>query len=131
MERSFFTLGCASRTGTSSTPCSLASKLQELNPILRGWANYYRHCAYAGRMFTSLDWYIGMRIARWLRKKRPKARSRDIWASCQPGGRRPTRRLWREGMVEQHMLAWTPVCRFRLAWMDTPDFAMSSGELGA
>ncbi|TIR29776.1 MAG: hypothetical protein E5X35_25425 [Mesorhizobium sp.] len=46
------------RTGTSSTPCSLASKLQELNPILRGWANYYRHCAYAGRMFTSLDWYI-------------------------------------------------------------------------
>ncbi len=24
------------RTGTSSTPCSLASKLQELNPILRG-----------------------------------------------------------------------------------------------
>nr|WP_254020271.1 group II intron maturase-specific domain-containing protein [Mesorhizobium escarrei] len=37
------------RTGTSSARSSLASKLQELNPILRGWANYHRHCAYAGR----------------------------------------------------------------------------------
>jgi len=34
---------------------SLGAKLQELNPILRGWANYYRHCAYAGRVFTSLS----------------------------------------------------------------------------
>ncbi|WP_352915958.1 group II intron maturase-specific domain-containing protein [Mesorhizobium sp. M0915] len=43
---------------TSSTRCSLVSKLQELNPILSGWANYHRHCAYSNRMFTSLDWYI-------------------------------------------------------------------------
>ncbi|WP_245272720.1 group II intron maturase-specific domain-containing protein [Mesorhizobium sp. LNHC221B00] len=42
------------RTGTSSARCSLGSKLQELNPILRGWANHYRHCACAGRVFTSL-----------------------------------------------------------------------------
>ncbi|MES0039670.1 hypothetical protein NKJ74_31365 [Mesorhizobium sp. M0046] len=53
------------RSGTSSARCSLASKLQALNPILRGWANHYRHCAYAGRIFTSLDWYTGMRIVRW------------------------------------------------------------------
>ena len=86
------------RTGTSLPRAVLATKLQELNPILRGWANYYRHCAYAGRVFTSLDWYTGMRIERWLRKKRPKARSGDIWAAHQPSARRPTRRLWREGM---------------------------------
>ncbi|WP_287230535.1 group II intron maturase-specific domain-containing protein [Mesorhizobium sp.] len=96
------------RTGTSSARCSLASKLRELNPILRGWANYYRHCGYAGRMFTRLDWYTGTRIVRRLRKKRPKARSCDIWAAYQPSSPRPTRRLWREGLVEQHMLAWTP-----------------------
>ncbi|WP_245451203.1 group II intron reverse transcriptase/maturase [Borborobacter arsenicus] len=83
------------RTGTSAARCSLASKLQEIIPILRGWANYYRHCAYAGQVFTSLDWYTGMRIGRWLWKKRPKARPRDIWALCQPSNRRPTRRLWR------------------------------------
>jgi len=29
------------------------------------------------------------------------------------------------------VLGWTPVERYRLAWMDMPDFAMSSGELDA
>jgi len=110
------------------TSSSLGNKLQEINPILRGWANYYRHCAYAGRVFTSLDWFIGKRIWCWLRRKRPKASERDLWAACQPSSRRTTRRLWREGPTEQHLLAWTPVCRFRLAWMGKPDFAMSSGE---
>jgi RNA-directed DNA polymerase len=111
-----------------NTLSSLGNKLQEINPILRGWANYYRYCAYAGRVFTSLDWFIGKRIWRWLRKKRPKASERDLWAACQPSSRRTTRRLWRDGPIEQHLLAWTPVCRFRLAWMGKPDFAMSSGE---
>jgi hypothetical protein len=111
-----------------NTSSSLGNKLKEINPILRGWANYYRHCAYAGRVFTSLDWYTGMRIWRWLRKKRPKARERDLWEAHQPSSRRTTRRLWREGPIEQHLLAWTPVCRFRLAWMEKPDFAVSSGE---
>jgi RNA-directed DNA polymerase len=26
------------------------------------------------------------------------------------------------------VLAWTPIRRFRLGWMGTPNFAMSSGE---
>ncbi|MER9714449.1 hypothetical protein NKJ13_30365 [Mesorhizobium sp. M0174] len=68
-----------------------------------------------------------MRIWRWLRKKRPKARERDSWED-QPSSRRTMRRLWREGPIEQHLLAWTPTCRFRLAWMETPDFAVYSGE---
>jgi hypothetical protein len=45
-------------TGRNTTLVSLDKKLQEINPILRGWANYYRYCAYAGDVFTSLDWYI-------------------------------------------------------------------------
>lgn len=115
-------------TRGNTTLVSLADKLQEINPILRGWANYYRYCPYAGRVFASLDWYVGDRLWRWLRKKRPKARVRDILDAYQPSRRRPTRRLWREGVVEQYLLGWTPVTRFRLAWMRTPDFAMSSGE---
>jgi RNA-directed DNA polymerase len=115
-------------TGRSSTQVSLGNKLHELNPILRGWANYYRHCAYASRVFTGLDWYIGKRIWRWLRKKRPKARVGDILGAYQPSSRRRTRRLWREGQIEQYLLAWTPVHRFRLGWLKTPDFAKSAGE---
>jgi hypothetical protein len=102
-----------------------------VNLILRGWANYYRYCAYAGRVFTSLDWYGRDRLWRWMRKKYPKAKARDILGALLPSARRPKARVWRDGPVEQYMLAWTPVCRFRHAWMRTPDFALSSGEPGA
>lgn len=118
-------------TKRNSVGVSLGAKLQELNPILRGWANYYRYCAHAGRVFASLDWYIRDRLWRWLRKKRPKAGAHEVLSALLPSRVRPTRRVWREGKVEQYMLTYTPVCRYRLAWMETPDFAMSSGELDA
>lgn len=118
-------------TKRNTTQVGLGEKLQEINLILRGWANYYQHCAYAGRVFTSLDWYVRDRLWRWMRKKRPKANASDVLGAFLPSARRPKARLWRDGPVEQHMLAWTPVRRFRHAWMRTPDFALSSGELGA
>ncbi|WP_246684488.1 MULTISPECIES: group II intron maturase-specific domain-containing protein [unclassified Mesorhizobium] len=55
-----------------SISVSLGNKLREINPLLRGWANYYRYCVGAGRVFVNLDWYIGSYC--WLRKKRPKSR---------------------------------------------------------
>jgi group II intron reverse transcriptase/maturase len=113
--------------GRNTLP-SLGEALQEINPILRGWANYYRYCSGAGRVFTSLDWYVTDRLWRWLRKKRPKARVRDILQAKRPSRYRPSRRLWRDGPIEQYILGWTPITRFRLGWMRTPDFAMSSGE---
>lgn len=116
------------RTGRNTAPQSLGRKLQELNPIVRGWAYYYRYCVGAGKVFSSLDWYIGDRLWRWQRKKRPKATTSEIAKGRKPSSRRPTVRLWRDGFIEQHMLAWIPVCRYRLAWMGTPNFAMSSGE---
>jgi hypothetical protein len=45
-----------------------------------------------------------------------------------PSNRRCTRRLWQKETIERYLLAWAPVCRFRLCWMRTPDFALSSGE---
>nr|WP_081732523.1 group II intron maturase-specific domain-containing protein [Mesorhizobium sp. L103C119B0] len=69
----------------------------------------------AGRVSVNLDWYIGLRLYCWLRKKRPKAGVRELWGSKQPSSRCPTRRLWRDGPVEQHLLGWTPVGRHRLA----------------
>lgn len=115
-------------TGRNTTCWSLALVLQQLTPILRGWANYFRHCTGISKTFTSLDWYVGDRLWRWMRKKRPHARTRDLARLRQPSLRRPTRKLWKDGKIEQYLLGWTPVCRYRLGWMRTPDFAMSSGE---
>ena len=87
-----------------------------------------RYCARAGRIYTALDWYITSCFWRWSRKKHRKARVRDILRSFRRSSRRPQRRLWRDGSIEQHVLAWTPICRFRLGWMRTPNFGLSSGE---
>jgi Group II intron, maturase-specific domain len=94
-------------TGRNTVPCKLGEKLQEINRILRGWANYYRYCARAGRVFTSLDWYVRDRLWRWMRKKHPKAAAREILRAHQHSNRRRTRRLWRDGTIEQYLLAWT------------------------
>jgi RNA-directed DNA polymerase len=115
-------------TGRNSTLVSLGQKLQELNPILRGWANYYRYCTGAGRVFTSLDWYVNDRLWRWMRKKHPKATAGAIARLRKPSLRQPSRRLWRDHQREQYILGWTPVCRYRLGWMRQPDFAVPSGE---
>jgi hypothetical protein len=75
-------------------PANRRRALQRLNPILRGWANYYRYCTGIGKVFTSIDWYVSDRIWRWMRKKRPNARAHDIarskvslakWGTCESG----------------------------------------------
>ena len=47
----------------------LESLLTELNPLIRGWRNYYRHAVGASKEFGSLDWWLWRRIFRWLHKK--------------------------------------------------------------
>jgi RNA-directed DNA polymerase len=115
-------------TRIDTTWCGLGQKLREINPILRGWSAYYRYCARAGRIYTALDWYTTGCIWRWLRKKHRRARVRDILRYFRRSSRRPQRRLWCAGSIEQFVLAWTPIHRFRLGWMRTPHFALSSGE---
>jgi len=44
--------------------------LRQLNPIIRGWANYYRHGA-AKRTFERLDHYVYRQILRWINKRHP------------------------------------------------------------
>jgi RNA-directed DNA polymerase len=50
---------------------SLHQLLRALNPILRGWASYFRFTA-AKRTFAYLGYYAWWRVIRWLRKKHPK-----------------------------------------------------------
>jgi RNA-directed DNA polymerase len=87
---------------------TLGKKLTELNFILRGWTNYYRYCARAGKVFTGLDWFVTRRIWCWLRRKRRKARVADIMRSFERSCRRPTRKVWQEGTCEQYTRSNTP-----------------------
>jgi group II intron reverse transcriptase/maturase len=107
---------------------TLESRLRLANPILRGWANFYRHAWGAKRVFAANDHYVWWTIYRWLRKKHPTTRMREIYA--QYGWRKPRGRMirWRDGNTRRFMQSATRVRAFRFAWQRPPVFASTSME---
>jgi len=59
-----------SLTTCATTHFSLPVLLTQLNPVLRGWATYFRYDA-AKRTLAYVDHFAWWRIFRWLRKKHP------------------------------------------------------------
>jgi RNA-directed DNA polymerase len=57
----------ATKTGTSRT---LGQVLRKINPILRGWAAYFRYGA-SKQTFAYLGWYSWWRMIYWIRRKHP------------------------------------------------------------
>ncbi len=55
-------------TGRDSTLVSVKDKIQALNYLLGGWANYFRHSV-ASRTFDYVDSYAFTRMSIWLRHK--------------------------------------------------------------
>ena len=114
-------------TRRNRIPLSLSRQLQDLNPILRGWGYFYRYCTNAKGILHQLDWYVGDRLWRWMRKKYPKANAQEIARGRQPlaNGRQ---KVWKQGPHEQFLMGRISIGRYRRGWMDKPDYAMTSGE---
>ena len=108
---------------------SLQSMLRELNPILRGWAGYYRYCIGAKRTLSSLDWYVRGRLWLWVRGKHKRVPTRKLTTVWRRDSRaHPGTRVWAAGSVEQYLMAYIRVTRFELRWMRSPAFAKTFGE---
>jgi RNA-directed DNA polymerase len=60
-----------------STHQPLTTLLHRLNPVLRGWANYFRHGA-SSRTFAYLDAFVWRRVWRWLCSKHPRRPRREL-----------------------------------------------------
>ncbi len=58
-----------SRQGTNHP---LSDLLRRLNPVLRGWTNYFRH-GVSKATFAYLHQYTWLRVIRWLRRKHRRA----------------------------------------------------------
>jgi RNA-directed DNA polymerase len=54
----------------SALALSQEALLRQLNPIIRGWANYYRHGA-AKRTFKRLDHFVYWQLWRWAKRRHP------------------------------------------------------------
>jgi RNA-directed DNA polymerase len=62
--------------------------LRQLNPRLRGWANYYRNGA-SKQTFGKLDYYVYKRLRRWMQRRHPNksmAWKRRKYFSATPHG---------------------------------------------
>jgi len=115
-------------TGRSTTQWSLVQLLQKLNPILRGWANFYHYCTGAKSILTNLDWYVRDRIWRWLRKKYPKANAHSILQFRKSSQIRPKWKVWQTDRLEQFQMGWLKVMRYQRGWMKPALFTLIPGE---
>ena len=52
--------------------------IRDLNPKIRGWANYYRHCA-AKRAFRKMDYLVWYRLWRWAKRRHPNKSAQWIY----------------------------------------------------
>ncbi len=78
-------------TGRGTTSLRLEDVLRQVNPILRGWAAYFRYGA-SKRTFSYLGYYAWWRMILWIRRKHPHMswkqirrryyRAGDIAKSC-------------------------------------------------
>lgn len=115
-----------------TTGSSLEKRLQLLNPLLRGWGNFYRHAWGAKRIFTALDHYVWWTIYRWLRKKHRGAKMKQLrrrYTWRKPGGRMIR---WRDGNTRAFDMRYLRVGRFMANQLTIPDFKqVTYGEPGA
>jgi RNA-directed DNA polymerase len=77
---------------------------------------------------AALDFYGGDCIWRWLMKKHKKLHCKRTRLVRLPSLVRPTRKIWREGNVDQFLLSMLRVERFRRGWMRTPAYIGVPGE---
>jgi RNA-directed DNA polymerase len=84
----------------------LAVLLRRLNPVLRGWANYFRH-GVSKDTFDYLNAFSWRRVVNWLRHKHPRANWKWLRRRYLPGWR-PT-----DGEVTLFNPMAIPVTRYR------------------
>jgi RNA-directed DNA polymerase len=65
---------------------SLATLLARINPVLRGWANYFRH-GVSKATFDYLNAFSWRRVVNWLRHKHPRANWKWLRRRYLPGWR--------------------------------------------
>ena len=51
--------------------------IYQLNPVIRGWANYHRHVC-SKDTFSSVDWLIWPKVWRWAKRRHPNKRAEWI-----------------------------------------------------
>ncbi|MGH2568383.1 MAG: group II intron reverse transcriptase/maturase [Bacteroidota bacterium] len=118
-------------TKRQSIDWSLGKILRKLNPIIRGWGNFYRHTNGAYGVFRRMDYFIFMRIFHWLRKKHRTQRWNYLYRKLRKKGRGGGMSRWTEGRTQSVQLLDIPRCRWDLKNRKIPVYMFAVGEPSA
>lgn len=50
------------------TSLTLSELIAKVNPIVRGWRNYFKSCGYPNHIFFKMGWFVVGRFYRWARR---------------------------------------------------------------
>ena len=98
---------------------SAKAVVRRLNPIIRGWANYYRTHV-VGELFAKLDNYLWRLTYKWARFSH--ANKSASWVTARYFGKfnKARQDRWvfgdRQGGSYMHRFAWTTVVRHQTVW---------------
>jgi RNA-directed DNA polymerase len=112
----------------STTSKTLNDRLCHLNPMLRGWANFYRHAWGASRVFSALDNHAWWAIFRWLRKKHPHATAVQLMTRYGRWKRGVRGARWADNDLNLFRMDRVHVGPYDLSWQRIPDFAVTPVE---
>jgi RNA-directed DNA polymerase len=94
-----------------------AAVIARLNPIIRGWAAYYRNVV-ASEVFTSLDHYTWKLVYKWARHTHPNKPTSWVVARYFGTFNKSRRNKWvfgdRDSGAYLHKFAWTRIVRHQL-----------------
>ncbi|MGQ4808563.1 hypothetical protein NKDENANG_01949 [Candidatus Entotheonellaceae bacterium PAL068K] len=110
---------------TALNGSNAAAVVKKLNPIITGWANYFR-TQVASRTFNSIDAWMWKRAYRWCRRNHPTKSGNWITRTYFSKFRRGRNDKWvfgaRETGTHLPRLSWTPIKRHVMVKYDaSPD----------
>lgn len=80
---------------------SLETLIRDLNPILRGWGNYYRISFHSAKYFTHINNYVYKSTINWLKKKHPQKSIKWLHSKYVY---QFNNRTWRLGISQEHLI---------------------------
>ena len=114
-----------------NTNWPLAKVLKTLNPIVRGWGNFYRHTNGAYGVFRKMDYYIFMRIFHWLRVKHKTLGWNRLYRQFRKKGYKGGMSRWTDKGIQCVQLLDIPRFRWELKNRKVPLYTFAIGEPGA
>ncbi len=103
---------------------TLADLLRRLNPVLRGWCNYFRH-GVSSRTFNYVDHFAFWRIVGWLRKRHVGLNMHTLVRRYLPGWR------IRDGGIEMFRPCQVNIERYRYRGARIPSPWSSAATTGS